>query len=686
MVIDALNSSPYASQVNSYWSYPKDAGAAQLRSADGTSGIVIAQISGNDSEAPKRAQAIANEVVGENDGVVVLAGGPAISYSQVGEQSKLDLQKAEAIALPITAVILICVFGSLVATAIPIAVAIFAIAATDAALRLLNAFTDVSVFAVNLATPLCLALAIDYSLLIVNRYREEVSAGMSREDAVSRTIAAAGRTVLYSACTVALSLATMLIFPMYFLRSLAYGGLAAVLFSVVGALIVGPALIIVTGSRIESLDIRKPLRRMRVLPTPQPKALEASFWYRVAQLVMRYALPITIAIVAFLILLGLPFKNVNFGYPDDRVLPTSASARQVGESLRRNYPQNPVGAVRIVLPDSSDLSDDRLSEYARDLSLVEGVTGVSAPDATYVSGARVWGTSRAAGERSSSTFLTVSTSLDPFSEEGKNQLAAFKDVQVPTETLFTGAAQQNIDNVAGIGSRIPIVLALIGLASFGLIFLFTGSIVLPLKALAINVLSLTAAFGAIVWVFQEGHLRGLGTTPTGFLAAHIPPLIFCVAFGLSMDYELFVLSRIRDEWLKSSRTTEDNRRAIAVGMARSGRIVTTAAFIMAVVFAAMMTAQIAFTRMLGFGLTLTILMDAFVIRALLVPAFMRLAGRMNWWAPDRLLRWHERRRWISEEADATSLQRHVDAMSRWKQYSSNPNTSESRGRHRLPEP
>jgi putative drug exporter of the RND superfamily len=635
---NALKASPFINSVQSYWSNHSQ--AQLLRSKDGRSGLIVAQVAGDDSDAPRRAQTVADGVDGDyGDGVSVSAGGLAIAYSQSNLQSAKDLERAEMIAMPITAIILIWAFGNLVAATIPLAVAVFAIACTNAALRALNNFTDVSVLAVSLATPLCLALAIDYSMFIVGRYREEVSRGVLRDRALTRTMNTAGRTVIFSAATVGLSLAAMAVFPMYFLRSLAYGGLIGVAMSSVGALVVAPALIVVIGGRIDSRKLLSFLPAKWRSPVETAPSAESSNWYRLARFVMRHAVAFSIALIALLIGLGLPISQMKFAYPDDRVLPATATARQVGDDIRDEYPRNSTATVSVIVPDRGSLSDAQLSSYAAALSTVPNVLDVSGATGVFINGRRVQTATRAeAFTSNNSVYFSISTHADPTSAPAREQLSALKRIHSPVSVYFTGMAQESHDNAASIVSRIPAVLILIALSTFALIFLLTNSVLLPIKALVMNTLSLTAAFGAIVWIFQEGHLGGLGTSTFGYLPAQIPPLIFCAAFGLSMDYEVFVLSRIREEWNKSSRSRAGNGRAIAVGLSRCGPIVTTAAFIMAVVFAALMTAEVSFVRMLGFGLAVTVSVDAFLVRGLLVPAVMHLAGRANWWAPAILRR------------------------------------------------
>ena len=628
----------------SAWNNPE--AAAALISEDRTSGLITFTVAGGDKDAAGNGRKIedrfsAPSFTGQFPGINVLVGGQAMVYSQVNEQTSRDLFVAEAVAIPISFLLLIWVFGGLTAAVLPLAIGIFAIIGTTAVLRGFTLFADVSVFALNLTTAMGLALAIDYTLLIINRYREEVQAGRNRDDALVVTVATAGRTVLFSAVTVAFSLAAMAIFPMYFLRSFAYAGLAVVALAAAAALVVAPALIAVLGPRIDSLDVRRPIRRLLGRDEPHVPEPEESMWYRSTQFVLRHAVPVGLAVVALLLVLGAPFLGIKFGYPDDRVLPESASARVLGDELREDYSQNASASVNVVIPEARDLDEPTMSRYGQDLSQVADVTAVTTPVGTFVDGQRV-GNGGNDMTADNAAYLTVSSTVDPFSERGQDQLDALREVPAPAETLFSGLAQQNIDNVNSIIDHLPEVFVVIVVTTFILLFLLTGSVLLPVKALVLNVFSLTATFGAMVWIFQDGNLGGLGSTTTGTLIANMPVLMFCIAFGLSMDYEVFLLSRIREEWLKSGRTRADNDHAVAYGLARTGRVVTAAALLMAIVFAGIAFSQVSFMRMFGVGLALAVLMDATLIRMFLVPAFMKIAGRANWWAPAPLRKFHDR--------------------------------------------
>ncbi len=659
-VVRHFEQSPYVATVTSAWTVPP-AAAPDLTSRDGTSGLIIAGLTGGEDDAQKYAKSLADEVVYDRDDVTVRAGGTAMVYAQINAQNQRDLLAMEAIAIPLSFLVLVWVFGGLVAAALPVAVGVLAIVGAMSVLRLITFATEVSIFALNLSTALGLALAIDYTLLIISRYRDELAGGAPRDRALITTMSSAGRTVLFSATTVALSMAAMLLFPMYFLKSFAYGGVATVAFAAVATLIVTPAAIWLLGDRLGALDVRKPLRRIMRREAPGPKPVEQLFWYRSTKVVMRLAVPVGLAVVALLLFLGAPALSMKWGFNDDRVLPTSASAHQVGDQLRNDYADDSSTAVTAVIPNAAGVTPATLERYAAELSRVPDVSAVSAPTGTFVSGNKVGPPRAASAVAEGSAFFTIGSTAPLFSESSDAQLDRLHAVPGPDgrSVQLTGTAQINRDNVDAVTSRLPWVLGLIGLITFGLLFALTGSVILPLKALVLNVLSLTAAFGALVWIFQDGHLNALGTTPTGTLVATMPVLLFCIAFGLSMDYEVFLVARIREYWLTlraadpSAPAGTVNDEAVALGLARTGRVITAAAIIMCITFVALTAAQVSFMRMFGVGLTLAVLVDATLIRMVLVPAFMHVAGGWNWWAPKPMARLHEHIG-ISESAPTNS--------------------------------
>ena len=660
-VIDKLQRSGHVATVTSAWTSPPQA-AAGLVSRDQKSGLIVAGIVGEESKQQSYTKSLSEQIARDSDGMVIRSGGTAMVNLQVTEQSQRDLLLMESIVVPVSFLVLVWVFGGLFAAALPVAVGVMAILGSLAVLRLTTLFTDVSIFALNLTTAMGLALAIDYTLLMVSRYRDELATGAGREDALTAMMASAGRTVLFSATTVALSMAVMVLFPMNFLQSFAYAGVATVAFAALSAIMVTPAAIMALGDRIDSLDVRRVFRRMLSRPEPAVKPIEEQFWYRSTKFVMKHAIPIGLVGVAVLAVLGAPFFGVRPGFPDDRVLPTSASAHQVGDQLRRDFSTNFETQVPVVIGDSDGLSDGEISRYAADLSRAPDVSAVSAPAGTFVGGNLVGPPTAAAGQASGSTLLTIDSTAPLFSDRSEHQLDMLHAVAAPggRTVEFTGTAQVNRDSVHAITARLPLVLGLIAVIMLVLLFLLTGSVVLPVKALLLNMLSLSAAFGAMVWIFQDGNLGALGTTSTGTLVANMPVLLFCIAFGLSMDYEVFLVSRIREFWLASPQTAADNDESVAHGVAHTGRVITAAALIMAISFAALIAANVSFMRMFGLGLTLAVLADATLVRMILVPAFMHVMGKWNWWAPQSLVRVHQRLQ-IHDGSAPVAAKTHSDA-------------------------
>ncbi|MGD9620044.1 MAG: MMPL family transporter [Mycolicibacterium sp.] len=669
-IVEGLKARPQVVNISSAWTSPP-AVAADLVSKDRTAGLVIADINGTEPQQQTYAREISEEVSRESDEITVRTGGAAMVNVQITQQSQRDLLVMESLAIPLSFLVLVWVFGGLLAAALPVAIGGMAIIGALAVLRLVTFSTEVSIFALNLATAMGLALAIDYTLLIISRYRDELAlqagpdgqiTGAARSQALTRAMTTAGRTVIFSATTVALSMAAMVLFPMHFLKSFAYAGVATVGFAAAAAITVTPAALFLLGGRLDSLDVRRLARRILRRPDPEPVPVGQRFWYRCAKAVMRRALPLGMAVVVLLLALGAPFLGVRWGFPDDRVLPQSASAHQVGDLLRSDFADNSNTAVTVVVPDSRGLTTAELSGYAAELSRVPDVPAVSAPTGTFVDGLLAGPPSAPTGERDGSAFLTVASTTPLFSDASASQLERLHAIQGPggRPVQMTGNAQVNSDSVDAITSKLPLVLGVIAVIMFALLFLMTGSVVVPLKALLLNMLSLTAAFGALVWIFQDGHLSGLGTTPTGTLVANMPVLLFCIAFGLSMDYEVFLVARIRECWLALRQSGGAprfaNEESVALGIAYTGRVITAAALIMSISFAALIASSVSFMRMFGLGLTLAVLVDATLVRMVLVPAFMRLMGETNWWAPHWLKRVHDRLG-FSESARHAELER-----------------------------
>jgi len=538
------------------------------------------------------------------------------------------------IAIPLTLLLLLFVFRSLVAAVLPLFVGFIAILGTLLSLFIIGSITDVSIYAINLTTALGLGLAIDYSLFVVSRFREELRAGRTVEEAVVRTVQTAGKTVLISALTVAVSLSALLVFPLYFLRSFAYAGVAVVLLALMGSIISLPALLATIGRRIDSVRIGR--RRVE-------RAEHEGAWHRVAVLVMRRPIPVATVVVVFLVLLGAPFLRASFGIPDDRVLPTSAGSRQASEILRNEFSGNAAESFGVVADGvGADRMDD-IATAASTLSALEGIDRVESAAGTFVDGRLATSgpsdASYLASEGSPISWMSVVPDFPVVSPEGEQLVKDIRNLDLPFEVGVEGQAAGLVDTKAAIGASLPWAIAIIVIATFVLLFMMAGSLLVPVKALVLNMLSLTATFGAMVWIFQDGNLSELlGFTATGTLDISMPILMFCIAFGLSMDYEVFLLSRIKEEYDRVG----DNEQAVALGLERTGSIITAAALLLSITFFAFGTSGVSFIKMFGIGLGLAVLMDATIVRAFLVPAFMRLAGDANWWAPAPLRRFHDR--------------------------------------------
>ncbi|SCK26473.1 MULTISPECIES: MMPL family transporter [Streptomyces] len=633
-----LADEPGVVQAASYWTLGK---APTLRSKDGTTGLIMVRLAGDEDQVRKTAARIVPEVVGDRGPLKVTATGVTAVRMEIEKRSEEDLTKAELLSGPLVLIILLLVFGSVVAASTPLAVGILAVIGSFVILRLLDMVVQVSVFSVNITTALGLGLAIDYSLFIVTRYREELARGRTVHEAIAQSVRTAGRTVLFSALTVAVSLSAMLVFPMYHLRSFAYSGIAVVILAALGSVIILPALLAVLGHRIDALNVRRLFRR-------NAKAAAAhtdreGFWHKLAMAVMRRPLPFALTVTAILVALGLPFLRAEFGDSDDRVLPASSPAHQGAQVLREEFDNREGSPLNVVLPDlSAQAQSTELAGYAEQLSTVPGITRVDALTGSYSEGRQVAppGPASARFKADRGTWLSVVSDTEPYSERGMDLVDTIRAQPAPGTALVGGQAALLVDSKTTLADKLPWALGIIAVSTMVLLFLFTGSLLIPLKAIVLNLLSLTATFGAMVYIFQDGHLRWLvgDFTVTGMLDIDTPILMFCVAFGLSMDYEVFLLSRIKEEYHR----TGDNISAVAWGLERTGRLVTAAAALVATVLLAFATSGLTPLKLLGVGLALAVIVDATLVRGILVPAFMRLAGRANWWAPRPLARLHQK--------------------------------------------
>ncbi|MFZ5850580.1 MAG: MMPL family transporter [Actinomycetota bacterium] len=616
------------SGVTTYWA----TGAAQLASRDGRATSVLLRLAGaTEDERARTYRDVRPLLERAPPGFTVQLGGPAVVLSDVSTQVERDIARAERISLPLVLVLLLVVFGGLVAASLPLAIGGLAILGAFVVLRLLTLVTSISVFAINIVTMLGLGLAIDYALFVVSRFREELAGGVPVPAALERTMASAGRTVAVSGVTVGAALSGLLLFPQGFLRSMGLGGMAAVGVAVLGALTVLPALLAVLGRRVDAL--RLPRHRRREPAAHRGAARHAAGegpdegpWSRVARSVMRRPLAYLAVTVPVLLLAGAPFLGVRFGGVDSRVLPAGAESRVVAERLAADFPGGGQSTLRAVvsLPRPAAASGPELAAYAERLRAVPGVDTA--------------GVGRAAGDTAE---VTVTFAGDPMSPAARTLTERVRAVPPPAgaSVLVGGETPALVDLLASLGARLPWMALIVVGVTFLLLFLAFGSLVLPLKALVMNVLSLGATFGVLVWIFQEGHLSGLlGFTATGTLDATNPVLMLAIVFGLSMDYEVFLLSRVREQWDR----TGDNVAAVATGLQRTGGIITSAALLIAVVIGAFGTSGISLVKMVGVGLLVAIIVDASVVRILVVPATMRLLGPANWWAPGPLARWWAR--------------------------------------------
>ncbi|GGV29346.1 membrane protein [Actinomadura cremea] len=563
-------------------------------------------------------------------GLETLVGGPAAVDQEVKRLAASDLRRAELWSVPVLLVLLVLIFGGVAAACPPLAVGAITVVAAAAVLRGFSEITQVSVYAVNVASLLGLGLAIDYGLFVVTRFREELHrpGEAAIEGAVARTMASAGRTVAVSGLIITLSLAGLLIFPQPFLRSIGLGGIAATLLAVAASLTVLPALLAVLGFRIGPRPPRPPATPRR------RRSARGPFWSRVATAVMRRPVLYAAGVGALLIVLGLPFLRVQFGITDHRVLPSGAESHRAGQAIHHRFPgvlAQPVQALVTLarpLPDSrvtaatgsAPTPPTALDRYVRALG---GVPGVSGAQVTGAAGRTV--------------RISVRHTAPTVSAEARHLVHRIRAVPPPpgAHVAVGGRSAEFTDLLDGLGARLPWMALTVAAVTFLVLLAAFGSVVLPLKALLMNVLSLGASFGALVWIFQDGHLSGLlDFTPTGSLDATMPILVLAVVFGVSMDYEVFLLSRVREH----HDATGDTTAAVAAGLQHTGRIITGAALLLIVVCVAFAWSHITLIKLIGVALVVAVAIDALVVRTLLVPATMRLLGAANWWAPPPLRR------------------------------------------------
>ena len=612
--------------VTTYW----ETKAPTLKSSDGKYALVLAHVTGTENDQDKTVGAIVDHDIDKAGGAVtVRPAGPLGVSHDISVKVKKGIALAEGIAVPLTLLLLLVVFGSLVAAVLPLVIALLAIVGTFAELSVLGSVTDVSIFATNLTTAMALGLAIDYALLTVSRFREELDRGRDVRTAVIRTVETAGRTIVFSAAAVAAAMTALLVFQSVFLRSLAYAGIGLTVISAVVAVIVLPALLAVLGHRVNAGRI--PWVRSTKIGASRP-------WGRLAAAVMRRPVVFTVPLIAALALLALPVLHISFATPDDRMLPTSSDSRTASDELRTKFGGDSTETVNVV--NDKPVTPARLRSYAVELSKLPHVGQVDSSAGRFVAGTRT-------GTGDAGTYTQAGTEqllVKPASGVGAESSAAqdlvkdIRSLKASDRFLVGGTTAELIDTKDAMRSRLPLAIGLIAITTFVLLFLFTGSVLQPLRALVLNALGLSAVLGLMVLIFQDGHMSSLLDITARPLDTSMPVLLLCIAFGLSMDYEVFVMSRI-SELHKGGATT---REAVEEGLGRTGRIVSTAAGLIAISFFAWVVSPLTFGKFFGIGTGLAIVLDATVMRGVLLPAAFRLLGSASWYAPRFLRRVHDR--------------------------------------------
>jgi uncharacterized membrane protein YdfJ with MMPL/SSD domain len=671
-----LEGQPNIGRTTSYFT----TGAAQFVSNDRLSTYAAVGVNGDD-DVQMQVMDVVRPLL-TSDRLQVRLGGYPATAQDITEQVEKDLQRAELLSFPVVFVLLIVVFGSVVAASLPLFIGAFTILGGLMLLRLATTVTDMSVFAVNIITMLGLGLAIDYSLFVVSRFREE----LVRHDndvslALSRTMQTAGRTVVFSGLTVMISLMSLVIFPQMLMKSLGWGGSAAVLVAMVATVTVLPAALALLGPRVNRLSVKALLPARLRREAAHPDNPEGSFWYRASSFVMRHPVVVLVLTVIPLALVGLPFLRIVISIPDHRALPEGAESRDVGDMLVSNFPHNETTPIEIAVRAKQSALDpasiSALFDYTRDIAALPGVRrvdsmvnldprldagGVTAYTAFYGAIGKPLNpmaaqAEQAAGLFSGGTYSMVRVLFDSgtLSTESQRLVQNIRGMPTPggLEATVGGRTAELIDFVDSLRRSVPVAVGLIVVVMFVLLFLMLGSVVVPLTAVVLNTLSLSASFGALVWIFQDGNLANLlGFTPLGSIDGTMPVLIFATAFGLSMDYEVFLLSRIKEQYDR----TRDTSQAVATGVQKTGAIITSAALLLVVVISSFAIGEVLFMKQVGVGLGLAILVDATLVRMLLVPATMRLLGKYNWWAPRPLVALYERLGMGERDIDETLVE------------------------------
>jgi uncharacterized membrane protein YdfJ with MMPL/SSD domain len=612
---------PDVASVTGYY----DTGSRAFVSRDGQATYFAVALKPREDKPWQEAGAEITDELSAQPGVLV--GGPAVAQEQVNKQVEEDLKKAEMLAFPLLFLLSLLFFRSLVAALLPLMIGGLAIVGTFLILRIASELGSISIFALNLTTALGLGLAIDYSLFIVSRYREEIAKRGPGLEAMKRVLATSGRTVFFSSLTVAAAMASLLVFPQRFLYSMGLGGALVALFAALISLTVLPAVLTLLGNRVNAGAPKFLQRRAEA----DARATQEGFWYRLSRFVMRRPIPVATFSALFLIVLGLPFLQIKFNTVDPTVLPESASAYQAYETISEEFPPYHDTPIWI---DVEGGGPEAATQFAAHVRKMDGVAAVAPPQ-----------------QLTPGVAAVQVISENPFvSDESQSTVKAIRDLPAPagTEVLVGGATADFIDFQGSLADHLPIALAIVILATLVILFLMTGSVILPIKSLIMNFLNLSAVFGLLVLIFQDGRFESfLDYSSPGAIEQTMPILLFAVAFGLSTDYAVFLLSRIKEARDAGASESE----SVAIGLERTGRIVTAAALLFAVAMGAFATSEIIFIKENGVGTALAVLIDASIIRALLVPSLMELLGKWNWWAPAPLRKLHER--WgISETAPA----------------------------------
>jgi uncharacterized membrane protein YdfJ with MMPL/SSD domain len=640
-LLDKLKGRPEVTTITSYYSTHD---ATNFISHNGHETFAVLQLSSKQSKTAEY-NAIAPLITSPTLHIAI--GGSTPAQIQFNHQVSNDLAHAESITLPIVVMLLFIIFGGVVAALLPLLIGGVAIVCAFSILRILASFINVSSFAINVTSFIGLGLAIDYSLFIVTRFREElVLDDRDVRGALQRTLATAGRTIIFSGLTVGTSLVALLLFPEVLLRSIGLAAIATALVAMLSALLVLPVLLALLGRHVNALSFQRLLRWRTVRSSQERQGM----WYHLSYRVMRWSVPVTLVTIAILLFLGSPFLHASFSTADENQLPAGTSSAYVLQHLTNDFANQNNTEIDIVVRTSGSATSSSnlaaLSTYVQKVKAISGLTRVQSlvsinPRLTLQDYQQIYAHPAAnpqiaaVAKQLANGDLTkiVAITNDNFASSAAEHIVTqIRAIHAPAGLvpLVAGETAAQMDLFASLGATIPYALLVLVSAIFVLLFLMTGSLIMPLKAVMLNVLSLSATFGALVWIFQDGHLSNIFSFQSvGSLDSTQPVLIFAIAFGLSMDYEVFLLSRIKEEFDK----TGNNREAVARGLQRTGQLITSAALLLAVVVGAFATSKLIMIQQIGLGVAIAIIMDATLVRVLLVPAMMNLLGKWNWWAP-----------------------------------------------------